>query len=237
MGNKKRPTDVFDLAIWLAFIIFLFAGVAAYSDNWYNFTISKFTVFPLDDEGRAFSVAFNFTAPVFAVNQDIQMSIVARPSASYIQNFPEEVSKINELYLYFTGISTKQDIYIDGIRRSPTLLMTKEPDGWFRGEYTMRYDEEGNKCFSLDIKRLVGLPTYCKVADEQPMLIISSHDTTLQYQTNKIFMGLTLVVVGLSIISARDQLRSILRISRKQPDEINDRKDHFDKSEKKKKIR
>lgn len=212
---SKKKRDTFDAIIWGIFIVCLLVGISSFDDRWYDFTVNKFTVFPIDDQGRAFSVAYNFTAPVFAVNQDIHVSIVARPSVSYIQNFPDEVKKQKDLYVYFIGVTTKDDIYVDGVKRSPTLWMEKEANGWYRGEYTLKYDEEGNKCFRVDIKRVDGLPTYCKTSEE-PMLIISPYSDKLQFQSNKIFMVLTFVILGVSIISAREPLRDILRIPRKQ---------------------
>lgn len=233
--KQKLEKDYFDSIIWLFFITCVLIGLVTYVKPNDDFTINKFGIYNVDNQGRGFSIAYNFTSSVFGVNQDITVSIIARPSVAYSNIFSEEASSLDHFYLYFQAVTTDQDVYVDGVRHSPPIKLEKGADNWYRGQYLIKYDEEGDKCVKISLERLYGVPRYCE-SNEQPVLIIQPYESTLQYKVNKIFVTLTWVLLGFSVLSARDPLRSILKISGEKIESIKKRKGDQDENSEKNNI-
>jgi|SRR6185437_136153 len=210
MENKpKKKSDWFDTILWTIFIICIIISVSQLT---YDETsmINKFVITHDQGSGGTFAVAFNLTSTVFSAQNDITIDVMARPDIEFLQSYPDLANKIDTLYIYFPSATTGYETFKNGVAFSPTMRLTKEPNGYFYGHYVIQYPQEGDKCFVISSKTTNGLPDICK--SEEAFVHISSLDSTTQYKNNKIQLTLTGIIVAFSIIASRDPLRRILRI-------------------------
>lgn len=212
MPNKsKSKLDRSDALILLISVICLiYAAWNYYHDE--TLTVSKRGITPVIDDETHFVVNFDMNSTLFSAHNDIFIKTTAWPYSDFLKKHTnDKFSKIDVIYIYFQGSTTKLDQMTDDGVTGPTFAMKKGADGRFHGgPYTISYQESGQKCVLLSTVELPFVPHYCE-NDNQPMLEISSSDSILQFKNNKITLALTWVVIAFTVITMRDPLRGIFR--------------------------
>ncbi|NDB46245.1 MAG: hypothetical protein EB163_02980 [Nitrososphaeria archaeon] len=149
---------------------------------------------------------------IFSAQNDITITTTSWPTTNFVEKHGKDaVTKMDTIYIYFLGSSTKLDeVTEDGVF-GPTFVMRKGADGRFHGgPYVIQYQESGEKCVVLSINQLPVVPHYCD-KNNQPLVEISTADSILQFKNNKIILTLTWIVIGFTIVTIRDPLRDIFR--------------------------
>ena len=210
MVEEQKRIDFFDTIIIMIAVICLFIAAIPYLEDEEKFTIHKrFIQSVLDDETH-FVINYQMNSTVFSAQNEIYVSILAWPWQDFIEKHQSDVEKTPEImYIYFLDSNTKLDKFTEDGLFHPTFAIKRGDDGRYRGgPFEIIYQEEGAKCAVLSIDKQRSTQNICN-EESPPLVTISSADSKLQYDNNKVILSLTWVIVAFTVIAIRDPLRHI----------------------------
>jgi hypothetical protein len=208
-AEKDKPAGskrirVLDIALMILVIGCLIVSVYSY----YSYTeyTESITQQATVNDVPVLDININFTSTVFAAQNDIQVSVIVYFDPQFQATNPSVVASApSEYYVYFQGSSPKNPVYYRfGEEKMSPIILHRQTDGTYRNStQTIRYESEGDKCFTASWERISFYPKYCS-QDQQPIIHISSADSLFQLQTQHVTLALTWAALAFTVILVRD---------------------------------
>jgi len=215
MENNSKIIDV----ILLATIVIILVYAVTYFETDQVTTIDRSATYYNGTNTPTFDVNYEFTSSSFSVNSPIYIHITAHPSIEYMSKHPDGFKNVNLIWVYFPdGVTNSMQLALGRIVSHPILLTRGYVDetkigtyyDTFRGNATMNFVQEGDKCPTVTNQMYIEVPKECQSGDT-PLIHISSFDSTMQYNQGKINTGLALAVLGFAIASVRGMIQNLFR--------------------------
>ena len=206
VGSKK--IRLLDITLIIAVIVCLIIALYNYSGYSYSYyTDSITTVGDYAPQKPWMDFNINFTSTVFAAQNDIQVSIIATFDPEFQQQNPNNVTNAgSKFYFYMQGAvpSTRQYDKFGGEITSVIILNQQTDRSYRNASQTIRYEYEGDKCFTGGFSPIQNVLSLCDLTTQQPLIHISSADSLFQLQTQHVTLALTWAFGAFTVISIRD---------------------------------
>jgi hypothetical protein len=217
--NKKglSPNDdsgkswliIFDVIILLVIVICGLIAIWTYtSHNEYTHNYTQ-SISPDNKVLKGF-ISLNFTSEVFSAQSPIHVSAIFYFSPQFRSSHPY-LQNVTTVYVWLThSVLETTAQYYNGVRERYPMNLTENNDGSYRGSALIHYDEEGDKCLIFDELNNVAVMG-CVPTPSNIMIHISSVDSLLQLNANKITLTLTWVLVAFTIVAIRSFLKDMFQ--------------------------
>lgn len=158
------------------------------------------------DGTNIWDMAYNFTTiGAFSANNPITIHVIVHYSPNFTQSNPAYVSTPTTIYVYFPA-AIPPHLHYDkyGETQSvPLVLSDNASSGYtFSGSETFTFQSAYQACFTISTQFLQSVPD-CNPSSQASMLSVAGASDFLQYQSNKITLTLTLVILAFTVIFIR----------------------------------
>ena len=192
-GSKRLLA--LDILMIIVFIVCIIIAGYTYFHN-QEYTTGASVVFTDSSGTPQWYGAFDFTSDVFSAQNEITVSVIIHPTPNTTQ-YPAST-----LYLYFPYSSPPKPEYDQyGNELSQVLELHEGSDNVYANSTTLLYETEGTQCADLSNGQLQSVT--CGPSSVA-IIKVSSSDTVFQYQSSKVSLSLTWVVLAFTILFIRD---------------------------------